>query len=262
MGQVGAALNSLLGHVGSALQVRHSSELRVRQFVADASHELRTPLASILGYAELSRRHEQSLPSDVSHALKRMQSEARRMKSLVEDLLLLARLDTGRPLQAAPVDLSMLVVDAVSDAHAAGPEHVWRLELPDEPVVVTGDAVRLHQVIANLLSNARTHTPAGTIVTASVRTQPGTSAELAVLDDGPGVPTAALPTIFERFTRADTSRSRTAGSTGLGLAIVTAVVQSHGGTVEVTSRPGQTAFSVNLPLAPVEERPLQRRGQA
>ncbi len=184
------------------------------------------------------------------------------MKSLVEDLLLLARLDTGRPLQAAPVDLSMLVVDAVSDAHAAGPEHVWRLELPDEPVVVTGDAVRLHQVIANLLSNARTHTPAGTIVTASVRTQPGTSAELAVLDDGPGVPTAALPTIFERFTRADTSRSRTAGSTGLGLAIVTAVVQSHGGTVEVTSRPGQTAFSVNLPLTPVEERPLQRRGQA
>lgn len=262
VGQVGAALNSLLGHVGSALQVRHSSELRVRQFVADASHELRTPLASILGYAELSRRHEQSLPSDVSHALKRMQSEARRMKSRVEDLLLLARLDAGRPLQAAPVDLSMLVVDAVSDAHAAGPEHVWRLELPDEPVVVTGDAARLHQVIANLLSNARTHTPAGTIVTASVRTQPGTSAELAVLDDGPGVPTAALPTIFERFTRADTSRSRTAGSTGLGLAIVTAVVQSHGGTVEVTSRPGQTAFSVNLPLTPVEERPLQRRGQA
>ena len=147
------------------------------------------------------------------------------------------------------MDLSLLLVDAIGDAHAAGPDHGWRLDLPEEPVVVTGDAARLHQVLANLLSNARTHTPPGTTVTARVSARSDGVAVLAVLDDGPGVPAAILPTIFERFARADTSRSRAAGSTGLGLAIVTAVVHSHGGTVEVTSRPGETAFLVHLPLA-------------
>ena len=249
VGQVGAALNSLLGTVGSALAARQASESKVRQFVADASHELRTPLAAIRGYAELSRRSPDPLPPDVAHALGRVESEAIRMTSLVEDLLLLARLDAGRPLEALPVDLSVLLVDTVGDAHAAGPDHLWRLDLPEEPVIVTGDAARLHQVVANLLSNARTHTPPGTTVTARVSSRADGVAVLAVLDDGPGVPPAILPTVFERFARADTSRSRAAGSTGLGLAIVTAVVQAHGGTVEVTSRPGQTAFLVHLPLA-------------
>ena len=250
VGQVGAALNSLLGTVGSALEARQASESKVRQFVADASHELRTPLAAIRGYAELSRRSPDPLPPDVARALGRVESEAIRMTSLVEDLLLLARLDAGRPLEALPVDLSLLLVDTVGDAHAAGPDHFWRLDLPEEPVVVTGDVARLHQVLANLLSNARTHSPPGTTVTAKVSVRPDGMAVLAVLDDGPGVPPAILPTVFERFARADTSRSRAAGSTGLGLAIVTAVVQSHGGTVEVTSRPGETAFLVHLPLAP------------
>ena len=248
IGQVGAALNSLLGHVDSALQARQASESKVRQFVADASHELRTPLAAIRGYAELSRRSPQPLSPDVAHALGRVESEAVRMTSLVEDLLLLARLDAGRPLDAEPVDLSRLLVDGVGDAHVAGPGHLWRLDLPDEPVVVTGDGARLHQVVSNLLSNARTHTPPGTTVTARVTAGADGAAVLAILDNGPGVAPELLPTIFERFARADTSRSRIAGSTGLGLAIVTAVVQAHSGTVEVTSRPGQTAFRVRLPL--------------
>ncbi|HEV7207418.1 MAG TPA: ATP-binding protein [Mycobacteriales bacterium] len=250
VGQVGAALNSLLGHVGSALQSRQASESKVRQFVADASHELRTPLAAIRGYAELSRRGPEPLGPHVAHNLRRVESESIRMTSLVEDLLLLARLDAGRPLEAQPVDLSRLLVDAVSDAHAAGLDHVWRLELPDEPVVVTGDVLRLHQVVANLLSNARTHTPPGCIVTARVGPTPAGLAVLTVSDDGPGVPAQLQATIFERFARADSSRSRAAGSTGLGLAIVSAVVQAHGGNVEVTSRPGDTAFVVRLPLAP------------
>ncbi|MEU5922715.1 HAMP domain-containing sensor histidine kinase [Streptomyces antimycoticus] len=168
VGQVGAALNRMLGHVESALAARQESETRVRQFVADASHELRTPLASIRGYAELTRRGREEIGPDTRHALGRVESEAGRMTGLVEDLLLLARLDAGRPLECAEVDLSPLVVDAVSDARAAGSDHEWRLELPDEPAVVHGDDARLHQVLVNLLANARTHTPAGTTVTARV----------------------------------------------------------------------------------------------
>lgn len=251
IGQVGAALNTMLGHVAGALQARHVSESKLRQFVADASHELRTPLASIRGYAELSRRSPDPIPADVAHALGRVESEAIRMTSLVEDLLLLARLDAGRPLEVDVVDLSRLLVDAVGDAHAAGPQHIWRLDLPDEPVLVRGDDARLHQVVSNLLSNARTHTPPGTTVTARVTARPDGVAVIGVLDNGPGVPATVLPTVFERFARADTSRSRTAGGTGLGLAIVAAVVHAHGGTVDVTSAPGQTAFLVRLPLAPL-----------
>ncbi|MGW5442189.1 ATP-binding protein [Streptomyces asiaticus] len=168
VGQVGAALNRMLGHVESALAARQESETRVRQFVADASHELRTPLASIRGYAELTRRGREEIGPDTRHALGRVESEAGRMTGLVEDLLLLARLDAGRPLECAEVDLSPLVVDAVSDARAVGSDHEWRLELPDEPAVVHGDDARLRQVLVNLLANARTHTPAGTTVTARV----------------------------------------------------------------------------------------------
>jgi two-component system OmpR family sensor kinase len=248
VGQVGAALNKMLDHVGSALEARHASEQQVRQFVADASHELRTPLAAIRGYAELSRRSRRPVPEEISHVLRRVESEAIRMTALVEDLLLLARLDAGRPLAHDPVDLTMLVVDAVSDAHAAGPGHYWQLDLPQEPVTVIGDQQRLHQVLANLLANARTHTPEGTTVTVAVSSAPDL-AVIRVIDGGPGIPSELQPHIFERFARGDSSRSRAAGSTGLGLSIVHAVVTAHGGSVSVQSQPGHTQFTVLLPMA-------------
>jgi len=248
VGRVGAALNTMLGHVANALAVRQASETRVRQFVADASHELRTPLAAIRGYAELTRRGRDAVPPDIARALGRVESEAARMTTLVEDLLLLARLDSGRPLEREPVDLSALVVDAVSDARVAGRDHTWSLELPAEAVTAPGDPARLHQVVANLLANARTHTPAGTTVTTTLSHVDG-EAVISIVDNGPGVPPQLLPQIFERFSRGDSSRSRAAGSTGLGLAIVSAVVGAHGGRVEVASCPGHTRFAVHLPEA-------------
>ncbi|WP_435837844.1 sensor histidine kinase [Streptomyces chrestomyceticus] len=217
VGQVGAALNRMLGHVGSALAARQESETRVRRFVADASHELRTPLASIRGYAELTRRGREEPGPATRHALGRIESEAERMTGLVEDLLLLARLDSGRPLSYECTDLVPLVVDAVSDARAAGPRHKWRLELPADPVTVRADGDRLHQVLVNLLANARTHTPEGTTVVACLRREmpmPGAGhfVRLEVRDDGPGVPPELLPHVFERFARGDASRSRTGGT--------------------------------------------------
>ena len=246
VGKVGLALNRMLENVGSALEARHTSEQRVRQFVADASHELRTPLAAIRGYSELTRRSRDQVPPDVAHAMGRVESEAVRMTGLVEDLLLLARLDSGRPLDREPVDLTMTVLDAVSDAQVAGRDHRWRLDLPDEAVEVVGDPGRLHQVLTNLLANARTHTPPGTTVTVGI-VPDGARTHLDVVDDGPGIDPDVLPRVFERFARADSSRSRAAGSTGLGLAIVQAVVTSHHGSVTVDSRPGRTAFRVTLP---------------
>lgn len=246
VGQVGAALNRMLDHVHGALESRQQSEMRVRQFVADASHELRTPLASIRGYAELTRRGREETGPDTRHALGRIESEADRMTGLVEDLLLLARLDAGRPLSYEPTDLSPLVVDALSDARAADQDHAWRLELPDEPATVLADSPRLHQVLVNLLANARTHTPPGTTVTARVHRY-GHWVCLDVQDDGPGIPPELLPHVFERFARGDSSRSRKAGSTGLGLAIVQAVAAAHGGAVTVDSVPGRTVFTVHLP---------------
>lgn len=246
VGQVGAAINRMLGHVASALNARESSEKKLRSFVADASHELRTPLASIRGYAELTRRGGHDLPDDVVHALGRVESESVRMTSLVEDLLLLARLDDGRELEKNPVDLTRILADALSDAHAASQNHEWVLDVPEEPVVVTGDAPRLHQVVVNLLANARVHTPAGTRVVVSAKCL-GDAVQIAVRDNGPGIDPAVLPAVFERFARGDSSRSRVAGSTGLGLAIVSAVVDAHGGTVGVESVPGDTVFTVTLP---------------
>jgi two-component system, OmpR family, sensor kinase len=246
VGQVGLALNTMLDNVESALTARQESEMRVRQFVADASHELRTPLASIRGYAELSRRETEPVPPTVSHAIGRVESEALRMQELVEDLLLLARLDAGRPLDRETVDLSLLAMNAVSDAHAASPDHAWELDLPDEPVEVSGDRARLHQILANLLANARTHTPAGTRVVTSLRPE-GALVRISVSDNGPGVPDGLQTKVFERFTRGEESRSREKGSTGLGLSIVAAVGQAHGGRVEVASQPGDTTFSVLLP---------------
>lgn len=255
VGQVGAALNRMLGHVGDALARRHAGEERLRQFAADASHELRTPVANVRGHAELALRHPGPVPAEVRHALERIQSESQRMSTLVDDLLLLARLDAGRPLARGPVDLTRLVLDATGDARAAGPDHRWTLELPEEPVTVTGDEHRLQQVVANLLANARTHTPPGTEVAVRLGVrigQPGLT-ELTVADDGPGIPEALQAEVFERFARADPSRSRAAGNTGLGLAIVRAVVAAHGGTVEVVSRPGRTVFRVVLPDARAAE---------
>ena len=247
IGQLGSALNRMLDRIAGALSARHASETRVRQFVADASHELRTPLAAIRGYTELAQRKRDDLPDDVAHAMSRVESETERMTHLVEDMLLLARLDTGRPLVREQVDLSRLIVDAVSDAHIAGPEHQWMLDLPDEPVVVVGDEARLHQVLANLLANATTHTPPGTSVTTSLVVDDAGGVVLTVADDGPGIPAWLQPEIFERFARGDSSRSRRGGSTGLGLAIVAAVVRAHHGTIDVHSVSGKTEFVVKLP---------------
>ena len=246
VGQLGSALNRMLDHIAAALDARQASETRVRQFVADASHELRTPLAAIRGYTELTQRMGDDRDA-VAHAMSRVASETERVTRLVEDLLLLARLDSGRPLEREPVDLSRLAVDAVSDAHVAGPDHQWELDLPEEPVVVTGDAARLHQVVTNLLANARIHTGAGTVVTTRLSTEPMQSV-LQVIDNGPGIPAGLQSEVFERFARGDSSRSRKGGSTGLGLAIVSAVVKAHNGTITVSSSPGHTEFTVRLPL--------------
>ncbi|MBK8458884.1 MAG: HAMP domain-containing histidine kinase [Micropruina sp.] len=250
VGRVGLAFNHMLDNVEGALAARHESETKVRQFVADASHELRNPLASIRGYAELTRRERDSMTPNVAHALSRIESESDRMSTLVEDLLLLARLDSGPSLDLQPTDVTVLMLNAVSDARAAGPDHEWALSLPEEPVFARADRYRLHQVLANLLANARTHTPPGTRVEAALRVE-GTDAVITVSDNGPGIPEEIRPRVFERFTRADVSRVRRQGgsSTGLGLAIVAAVVGAHGGRAEVASRPGHTVFTVRVPRA-------------
>jgi two-component system OmpR family sensor kinase len=249
VGQLGSAVNRMLDHIAAALSTRQASETRVRQFVADASHELRTPLAAIRGYTELAQRvrDKEGATDAVEHAMSRVQSETERMTRLVEDLLLLARLDSGRPLEREPVDLTRVAADAVSDAHVAGPDHQWELDLPDEPVMIAGDAARLHQVLTNLLTNARIHTGPGTVVTTGLSTDT-THAVLTVTDNGPGIPEPLKSEVFERFARGDTSRSRKGGSTGLGLAIVSAVVKAHHGTIGVESASGHTEFTVRLPL--------------
>ncbi|MGJ5750296.1 two-component system OmpR family sensor kinase [Streptomyces puniciscabiei] len=250
VGQVAAAFNRMLRHVEDALTKRHASEERLRRFAADASHELRTPVASIRGHAELALLHPGPVPPEVTRALQRITAESARMGEMVDDLLLLARLDAGRPLERRPVDLTHLVLDAVTDARATGPDHRWTLDLPEDPVTVPGDAHRLQQVLANLLANARVHTPVGTKVTVTLET--GTDAAvLSVHDDGPGVPEDVQPGVFERFTRAEHRRpTGTSGSgTGLGLSIVAAVAEAHGGTVGLESRPGSTTFTVRLPAS-------------
>jgi two-component system, OmpR family, sensor kinase len=262
VGQVGAAFNRMLEHVEAALARRAASEARLRRFAADASHELRTPLAAIRGYAELARRHPGPVHTDIEYALSRVESESVRMSLLVDELLLLAQLDAGRPLAMEPVDLTRLALDATSDAQVAASDHRWLLELPDEPVMVPGDGHRLHQVLANLMSNAAKHTPPGTTVTVTLVRVPGKAgaAALSVTDDGPGIPPDLQSTLFERFVRADSSRSRAAGSTGLGLAIVDAVTAAHGGTVDLTSEPGRTRFVITLPR--LDSEPASRQPAA
>jgi two-component system OmpR family sensor kinase len=245
VGQVGAALNSLLEHVETSLAARHRSEQQVRQFVGDASHELRTPLATIHGYAEISRRTPGD-PAALSVALAKVETEADRMSGLVEDLLLLARLDAGRPLERVEVDVTRLLLESVVDARVLSPAHKWQLDLPEEPVTVTGDAQRLHQVVTNLLGNARHHTPPGTTVTVSARSDDD-GVRIVVRDDGPGLPEGLADNAFERFTRGDTSRTRASGGAGLGLSLVSAIAQAHGGSAHVESRMGSTTFTVLLP---------------
>ena len=249
VGQLSAAFNQMLGHVETALEQREGSEARLRRFVADASHELRTPLAGIRSYAELAQRSNGPVPDEVSHALGRVESEAQRMGRLVDDLLLLARLDAGRPLEQEDVDLSRLAIEVTSDARVSGPDHRWSLDLPDEPLVVRGDEHRLHQVVGNLLSNARIHTPPGTsvVVRLSADQQRDHHVLLSVNDDGPGIPAELQATVFERFVRADDSRSRASGSTGLGLAIAYAVVKAHGGSLTLISNNKGTEFRISLP---------------
>lgn len=246
-GRVGLALNTLLQHVEASLAARQRSEEQLRRFIADASHELRTPLASIRGYAQLSAGEGAPMTPTQQRSLERIGAEAVRMSALVDDLLLLARLDAGQPLRREPVDLALLLIDAVGDAHAAAPGHVWLLDV-DEPVEVPGDADRLRQVLANLLGNARVHAPVGTTVTASLE-RDGAEAVVRVVDDGPGIDPALQERLFQRFARGDEARQRAWGSTGLGLSISEAIVAAHGGRIEVESAPGRTAFAVRLPLA-------------
>lgn len=251
VGLVGDTLNRLLENVERALSDVAASDRRMRQFITDASHELRTPLASIHGYAELTRQDSAALPEMTEYALARIESEARRMNSLVADLLLLARLDEGQDLQTTEIDLGELVVDAVNDAAVAAPTHQWLTDVPDRAVWVSGDPARLHQTLANLLTNARVHTPDGTTVTTALHTEradDGTGyVEMTVTDDGPGIDSDLLPHLFERFVRADKSRSSDSGSFGLGLSIASSIVEAHGGAMTARSRAGSTTFSVRLP---------------
>ncbi|GAA2173812.1 HAMP domain-containing sensor histidine kinase [Agrococcus versicolor] len=251
VGRVSESVNRMLEHIESSLEARAASERKVRQFVADASHELRTPLAAVQGYAEITRKHDASLSDDARESLGRIEAAAHRMSALVNDLLLLARLDEGTEIDRGEVDLSLLLIDAVADAQAAGPEHPIALELPGEPIEVVGDLMRLQQVVANLLANARIHTPPGTHVEARLATDDA-EAVLEVADDGPGVPEELQATLFERFVRGDASRSRAAGSSGLGLAIVRAILTAHGGSIAMRSQPGETVFTIRLPLVAAE----------
>ena len=243
--RLGSSLNRMLERIEEAFAARTASEERLRRFVADASHELRTPLTSILGYAELWRTGALEDPADRSEAMRRLDEEAHRMGVLVDDLLLLAHLDEGRPLEQSPVEVDRIAADAIADARATEPDRPITFEA--EPAQVTGDESRLRQVVGNLLANARVHTPPGTPVHVSVKSVDGT-VRMEVADEGPGIDPEHRKRLFERFYRADPARSRVSGGSGLGLAIVAAVVEAHGGKVSFDERPGGGArFVIELP---------------
>lgn len=248
-GELGLALNRMLGRIEEAFSERARSEDRLRRFVADASHELRTPVTTIRGYAELFRTGGLADTGDLSEAMRRTEQEAVRMGSLVDDLLHLARLDQGRPLEQQPIDLALLADDAARDARAVDPERPITTDL-DGPLLVLGDDARLRQVLGNLLANARQHTPPGSPITLRLGRSDG-RAILEVADQGPGMTEESVTRAFERFYRADPSRSRHQGGSGLGLAIVQATVEAHGGTVSLRSAPGAgTTVRIELPLRP------------
>lgn len=250
VGLVGDALNRLLEHVERALTEVAASDRRMRQFITDASHELRTPLAAIHGYAELTRQDSAVLPETTEYSLARIESESSRMSTLVSDLLLLARLDERQDMEMADVDFAELVANAVNDAAVSAPEHRWVTDAPKQPVWVRGDRAKLHQAVANLLSNAGAHTPAGTVVTTAVSAySSAASVQLTVSDDGPGIDAELVPHLFERFVRADKARSRQSGHSGLGLAIAASIVEAHSGSIGVESGTEGTTFTVTLPLA-------------
>ncbi len=264
VGRLAQSFNSMLGQIEAAFRAREESETearaseeRMRRFVGDASHELRTPLTSIRGYAELYRQGAAAEPADVARAFRRVEDEARRMGLLVDDLLLLARLDQQRPLDQRPVDLLTLATEGVGDMRVVAPDRRIELEVigtPDRVPVVVGDEARLRQVLGNLLANATSHTPAGTPITVRVGTTndaDGPHAFLEVADQGPGLDDEAAAQVFERFYRGDASRSRAAGGTGLGLSIAAALIAAHGGRITLQTSPGAGAtFRVQLPLAP------------
>jgi two-component system OmpR family sensor kinase len=248
VGRLGLALNAMLAQIEAAFEERRASENRLRRFVADASHELRTPLTSIRGYAELFRRGADSRPEDLAKSMHRIEAEAARMGVLVDDLLLLARLDQGRPLEREPVDLARIVEEAVDSARAVEPDRPIDLEL-HSLTSVAGDEGRLRQAVDNLLDNARVHTPASSRVRVTLGPDAAAAAVLlTVADEGPGLPAEVATRAFERFYRGDPSRSRSMGGAGLGLSIVAAIVEAHGGTVTVRSEEGAGAtFEVRLP---------------
>ncbi|HUZ22045.1 MAG TPA: HAMP domain-containing sensor histidine kinase [Acidimicrobiales bacterium] len=261
VGRLGAALNVMLAQIEHAFTEQRASEDRLRQFLADASHELRTPVTSIRGYSELFRRGAANRPEDLALAMRRIEDEAARMGVLVDDLLLLARLDQGRPLERAPVDLAAIAIDAAADAQVVAPDRTLSVEAPT-PVVLEGDEQRLRQVVGNLVQNAIRHTPPGTAVEVSVRTE-GERAVLAVHDDGPGVAPEHAPHVFKRFYRADPSRTRGSGGSGLGLAIVASIAEAHGGVARLdTGRGAGSTFVVELPLGSGIESPAEDRDAA
>jgi len=248
IGRLGIALNGMLSQIEAAFGERTRSEQRLRRFIADASHELRTPLTSVRGYAEMLRRGAQESPEDASVARRRIEEESMRMSLMVDDMLVLARLGQGRPLEQAPVDLQSIARDAVADAHAVAPKRSITLDAP-APVVVTGDDTRLRQAMGNLIRNALVHTPSESPIEVALETHDGL-ATMSVVDHGPGLKPDDAGRVFEAFYRADPSRSRDSGGAGLGLSIVAAVVDAHGGSVKVTETPGGGAtFEVELPIS-------------
>jgi two-component system OmpR family sensor kinase len=263
VGRLSGAFNGMVDQIEAAFRAREASESaavasedRMRRFVADASHELRTPLTSIRGFAELYRQGAVREPAELDRMMRRVEDEAARMGLLVEDLLLLARLDQARPLRAEPVDLLDVVTDAAHDARVLAPDRQVDLDVRgDQAPVVLGDDARLRQVVTNLVTNALTHTPAGTPVAVTLETVAGDDPEgpgrvrVGVHDQGPGLTAEERDRVFERFYRADPSRTRAAGGSGLGLSIVAALVAAHGGRVTVESEPGRgSTFFVDLPL--------------
>jgi two-component system OmpR family sensor kinase len=246
-GRLGSALNTMMATIEGAFTERALGEERLRRFIADASHELRTPLTSIRGYAELYRSGALAAPEQLADAMRRVEDEAKRMGTMVDDLLLLARLDEGRPLEMGPVQLADIAADAVADARATDPARSVRLDAA--PVVVRADEARLRQVVMNLVGNALRHTPSSAALTVAVSVD-DSGARLTVADEGPGMDADTAAHIFERFYRADPSRTSATGGSGLGLAIARSVVTAHGGTLTVDTAPGRgAAFLITLPLA-------------